>query len=135
MRTYIIDGNSIAEGFGAYGTVFPSSIRPCLVLPSPGFAPFTLDPNTGALSISTQMAPWTPVDYMSGPHGYELTVVLNNTSILGLQPPHAWTIITVTVNVIEVGLPPTATHRTRLTPLCVFRVRVCTVCVLVSVLL
>ena len=102
--TFTIEsGNRIMDGTGSYGTVFPSSLLPYLMIPPPDFGPFYLDPVSGNLSFSTGMAPFSPIDYMSGPHSYELTIKMQDRSRLHLIPDTQIVFFTLRVDIIEVG--------------------------------
>lgn len=102
VRFSILKGNRIQDGNGSYGTVFPADALPYLVFPEPQFAPFYLNVSTGELSFSTAMAPFTPIDYASGPHWYNLSILMNDTSKLGLVPRSAFTTLNLSIVIDEV---------------------------------
>lgn len=82
--------------------MIPASVRPYLMLPGPTTPPFDINSTTGDVSISTVMAPFTPIDYASGPHQYVLRILVRDSSVLHLIPEHTELYLNITINIIEV---------------------------------
>ena len=102
MRCSIIAGDRVRDGTGSFNTYFdPVTVLPYLVIPGPDFAPFVINSSSADLSLSTAMAPYSPISYETGPHQFILTVVFNDTST-DLLPPHAWNIYNITIDIEEV---------------------------------
>ncbi len=103
MTYTCLSGNQVQNGTGAYSNnVIPPSVRPYLMLPDPTTPPFDINIITGEVSISTVMAPFTPIDYASGPHQYVLRILVRDSSVLNLIPEHTELYLNITINIIEV---------------------------------
>jgi hypothetical protein len=89
---------------GSSSAVFdPVNVLPYLIIPDPLFAPFSINSSTGALSISTGMAPFSPVDAEVGKLQYVLRVRLADVSTLGRDPLYTSTTYNITINILNVS--------------------------------
>lgn len=58
---------------------------------------------SGNVSLSTAIAPFSPVNYVTGAHQFFLRLKWTDTSRLGRLPPSQTVFTNLTINIIEVG--------------------------------